>query len=48
MTGYDQALMLMSAIGVGLMMVTLFLVRQQDKHERERKALKRSNGHPAE
>ncbi len=48
MTGYDQALDIMSAIGVGMILVALFLVRQLDKHEREAAAARHSDVHPAE
>ncbi len=48
MSGYDQALTLMSSIGVALMVYVFFLVRQLDKHERELAAQKSQTPHPAE
>ena len=48
MTGYDQALMFMSAIGVGMMVVTFLLVRSQDQVERRIEAEKANRAHPAE
>jgi hypothetical protein len=47
MSGYDQVLMIGSAIGVGMMVVALYLVRQLDKHERE-SAAEKAKTRPAE
>ncbi|HEY5409972.1 MAG TPA: hypothetical protein VIJ94_04515 [Caulobacteraceae bacterium] len=48
MSGYDQALTVMSVIGIGMMLVAMFLVRQFDKHQREAAEARQSKAHPAE
>jgi hypothetical protein len=48
MSAQDQALYLLSAVGAGMMVVALFLVRQLRKHEREQAALDHSKALPAE
>ncbi len=48
MNGHDQALLVLTAIGLGMCVFALLQVRLLDKHEREAEALKSSKSRPAE